>query len=262
MKKLLFLLLSVGIAFSACKKEKNESQDKDENAGASISNDHANNEKASTNVAGTQSELMGTYTGMFLPIDGQGQTNKITISINEMQSNGDALGHSIVAGNNRPFKGTYKKDGENYVFSVSEPGDDKYDGKFEFSIIPATKKMTGRWNPNDKKLKSKTYNLDRRDFKYDPKAGDSPYLSERVLSEEEVANSVKSELRLMRNEIYARHGYAFKMKDMRAQFENKDWYMPTNTDVRGMLTEIEKKNVDLIKRYEKYAAEYYDSFGR
>ena len=33
-------------------------------------------------------------------------------------------------------------------------------------------------------------------------------------------------------------------------------------DIRGRLTDIEKKNIALIKRYEKYAEVYGDEFGR
>jgi hypothetical protein len=52
------------------------------------------------------------------------------------------------------------------------------------------------------------------------------------------------------------------MKDIRGEFDHEDWYVPVSTDVRNDLTAIEKKNEALIKRYEKYAAEYYDDFGR
>ncbi|MBL7727175.1 MAG: hypothetical protein JNM68_14625, partial [Dinghuibacter sp.] len=46
------------------------------------------------------------------------------------------------------------------------------------------------------------------------------------------------------------------------RFENLDWYVPDNVDVKDLLTEIEKKNIRLIKRYEQYAEEYGDEFGR
>ena len=60
----------------------------------------------------------------------------------------------------------------------------------------------------------------------------------------------------MRNEIFARHGYCFKKKELRQQFETEDWYVPNTVDIKGFLTEIEKKNIALIKRYEKYAEDY------
>ena len=38
--------------------------------------------------------------------------------------------------------------------------------------------------------------------------------------------------------------------------------MPIALDVKTSLTQIESKNAELIKRYEKYEAQYYDRFGR
>jgi len=67
---------------------------------------------------------------------------------------------------------------------------------------------------------------------------------------------------MMRQEIFARHGYCFSKKEFRQRFENEDWYVPDTTDIRGRLTDIEKKNIALIKRYEKYAEEYGDEYGR
>lgn len=45
-------------------------------------------------------------------------------------------------------------------------------------------------------------------------------------------------------------------------FEAQDWYIPNNTDIRALLTPVEIKNIALIKRYEKYADDYGDDFGR
>ena len=71
-----------------------------------------------------------------------------------------------------------------------------------------------------------------------------------------------AELRIMRNEMYARHGYSFKLKDMQQYFDQQDWYMPVSTDVTGDLTKLEQKNEAMIKRYEDYTATHYDVFGR
>ena len=67
-------------------------------------------------------------------------SNKITISIDSL-SEKICYGHSIVAGNMRPFKGGYTKSDDN-TFSVKakEPGDDRYDGTFEFVINANSKK--------------------------------------------------------------------------------------------------------------------------
>lgn len=66
----------------------------------------------------------------------------------------------------------------------------------------------------------------------------------------------------MRNEIFARHGYCFNKKALRQQFETAEWYLPNAVDVTAQLTDIEKKNIVVIRRYEKYATEYGDDFGR
>ena len=62
--------------------------------------------------------------------------------------------------------------------------------------------------------------------------------------------------------LFARHGYCFKKKELRQQFENEDWYIPNTVDIKNYLTDIEKTNIALIKRYEKSADEYGDEYGR
>ena len=66
----------------------------------------------------------------------------------------------------------------------------------------------------------------------------------------------------MRNEIYARHGYAFKVREVQRFFDGQPWYMPVSLDVRKSLTSVELKNEKLIKQFEKYADESYDDYGR
>ena len=80
--------------------------------------------------------------------------------------------------------------------------------------------------------------------------GRYPQSSDRRLGRGDVANVNKSDLKVMRNEIFARHGYIFKSPDMRYHFQNEPWYSPKYDDVTSFLTEIEKENIDLIKRYE------------
>jgi hypothetical protein len=82
------------------------------------------------------------------------------------------------------------------------------------------------------------------------------------LTEEDVDNLVGEELEIMRNEIYARHGYSFRNKKMRSYFAEKDWYVPMGIDIREQLTEDEAKYIQLIKRFESYFDEYYDDYGR
>jgi hypothetical protein len=80
--------------------------------------------------------------------------------------------------------------------------------------------------------------------------GNYTIASEKVLSSDDLLNINKYELKIMRNEIFARHGYIFKTDDMRLYFENQAWYSPRYEYVTSFLTEIEKGNIELIKRYE------------
>ncbi len=60
----------------------------------------------------------------------------------------------------------------------------------------------------------------------------------------------RTELRLARNEIYARHGRMFDSEDLRVYFNQKSWYYPTieprNFNDKTMLTQIERTNIDTI----------------
>ncbi len=86
--------------------------------------------------------------------------------------------------------------------------------------------------------------------------------SKDLLEKDFVANLTKADIFILRNSIFARHGFAFRDKQLRIYFESFDWYMPVFGDVKDDLTEIEKQNIDLLLRYEKNATEYYDTFGR
>ncbi len=58
------------------------------------------------------------------------------------------------------------------------------------------------------------------------------------------------ELRIIRNEIFARHGYQFKSKELMGYFESKSWYKPQFNDVTKNLLELEKINIQQIKYVE------------
>lgn len=78
-----------------------------------------------------------------------------------------------------------------------------------------------------------------------------PTSSIEYLDKADVAFLTDEELRLARNEIYARHGYIFKDEELSAYFMAKDWYVPTTTEVTDAeLNEYEIANRDLIKEIE------------
>lgn len=72
------------------------------------------------------------------------------------------------------------------------------------------------------------------------------------LKEDVIPNLNKQGLRIARNLIFARHGYAFKSKDLKNLFSSFDWYEAKTSDSESIvLTEDEKTLVELIKNYEK-----------
>ncbi|MEL6657602.1 MAG: YARHG domain-containing protein [Bacteroidota bacterium] len=204
----------------------------------------------------TENKLLGYYTGDFGP-------NRITLILTELI--GTKLGgYSVCAGNYRPLYGDILvQEGGTYEVKIAEPGGDPYDGTFTFNVSTADGKLQGKWEPFRKAGNTpRSYQLTAKDFTYRDDVGLWPEASQRLLTEEEVWNHTSDDLRLMRNEIYARHGYSFKIKDMRYHFEAQDWYMPITTDIRETLTDIEAENIALIYQYETYYEEYYDDFGR
>ena len=80
--------------------------------------------------------------------------------------------------------------------------------------------------------------------------GKFPEGSERRLSEFDLSRLGSRDLKIMRNEIFARHGYIFKTADMINYFSGESWYRPLYHDVTHMLSSIEKANVNLIKSFE------------
>ena len=254
-------------------------------------------------------EKMGERKEMWLD-DGiyWNRNNKINISIDEIRDT-IVMGHSVVAGNDRPFKGTVEKivdqDAQSiiYAFQVKEPGDDPYDGVFSFKLLDG--KLMGTWEAfNNINIKYRKFNLEKKKFTYDPNIqledvriyvdwkketkkthfqeqdGDDVYewmreefatathkiyeinASNTLLTKEDVENLVRGDLTIIRNTIYARHGYSFKNQPLRVFFDAQSWYIPVHADIRDDFTEIELKNIKLLLNYEKNAAEYYDSFGR
>lgn len=80
------------------------------------------------------------------------------------------------------------------------------------------------------------------------KEGKYPFTAVRKVTYQDIANLSSKERRIMRNEIFARHGYIFNSQDLRDYFMAQDWYHPITKSVN--LSEVEKYNVEFIKRYE------------
>lgn len=199
--------------------------------------------------------MVGYYVGPF-------GDRKITVRLEKVIGS-TVEGYSVVGGNERAFSGWYKRLPSGDVEMVTrEPGDDPTDGVFTLELAAATPMLTGTWTPNNTTRTSVPLILSKRDFRYNPQAGQYSISSTKLLTAADVSNLTAAELRIMRNEMYARHGYSFKLSDMQQHFDKQDWYMPVSTDVTGQLTKLEQTNEALIKRYEQYTATHYDVFGR
>lgn len=223
--------------------------------GSSAGADNGNTDVKNNFIAESAQEMLGSFVGSF-------GDNKITMLITAVTAD-TVSGRTIVGGNDRPFEGSLKLENGVYHVTAKEPGDNKDDGVFDFTVRQGkADAVVGTWKANDPAKPRRSFSLERKQFVYRTDVGSYPEASQRVLRETDVENMVKEDLEIMRNEIFARHGYSFKKKNLRQRFEGMDWYIPNTIDVKDLLTEIEKKNVALIKRYEKYAEEFGDDYGR
>lgn len=82
-------------------------------------------------------------------------------------------------------------------------------------------------------------------------SGDFPFTALQPMTCGQIEHFTRKELRLMRNEIYARHGMRFRSADLQKHFEAKAWYTPTTDDVSEQLSEIERINIEMIRQIEK-----------
>jgi len=130
------------------------------------------------------------------------------------------------------------------------------DLKKEYSDSEIEKKKK-ELDEREKKLNNEEKNLNKNDNQSINKnqnynlPGKYPEASAKYLTSEDLKYLTKTELQIMRNEIFARHGYIFKTNpQMISYFNNQSWYTPRYNDVNYLLSEIEKSNLDLIKSYE------------
>lgn len=299
MKKII-LFISILLLIS-CKKEEKTNVSESELIVLKEQN-QTNKNKKSENI------LYGNWVGDFnSDVENNGEDehtfHKINLVIDNITDD-KVSGHTVVAGNLRPFEGIINIKNENHSeFEVKEPGDDNYDGEFKFDIQNDT--LLGVWTSFNKKIRitDRSYKLAKKEFLYDSSLmlkdqgyykdsytkkiykekmdendPESEYVEETfraatdiikkinasttILNEKQLKNLKKLELEIIENTIYARHGYSFKKKVSRQFFDVQDWYFPISIDVKKDLTEIEKNNIKMLQRFEKYAKDSYKSFGR
>ena len=72
----------------------------------------------------------------------------------------------------------------------------------------------------------------------------------RKISESELTNFNAWQLKVARNEIYARYGRPFVHKDLQCYFAKKSWYSEDSSAANPTLSSIESANVATIQAYE------------
>ncbi|WP_109851002.1 YARHG domain-containing protein [Aquimarina sp. AU58] len=82
--------------------------------------------------------------------------------------------------------------------------------------------------------------------------GQHPETSFVKLTDNDLLNYSKYDLKIMRNEIFARNGYIFKQRgEMDNFFSKKEWYNYIEKTDKPILNDIEKHNVSLILKLEQ-----------
>ena len=99
-------------------------------------------------------------------------------------------------------------------------------------------------NNNDSSVKVEKSEKPKR--KINLKCGEYPFTATRKVVFRDLIELDKEEYRIMRNEIFARHGHIFQDESLRTYFESQPWYEPSDEEVK--LSKIEQYNVNFIKK--------------
>jgi hypothetical protein len=84
--------------------------------------------------------------------------------------------------------------------------------------------------------------------------GQYPESSERLLIEKDVEHVTPWGLKVMMNEIYARHGYVFTDATLKKHFRKEKWYKGKERKMKNIkLTDTEVQNIAFIKQHQNKA---------
>lgn len=85
------------------------------------------------------------------------------------------------------------------------------------------------------------------------------WTSSRIALDDDLQGLTCTQLELIRNEIFARHGWVFQRADLQEYFHTQKWYKPmgssknqssVNRQIQAHLSIIEKKNIEIINEME------------
>jgi len=81
--------------------------------------------------------------------------------------------------------------------------------------------------------------------------GDMEHFEKRFVTDEMLKGLSLHELRLLRNEVYARRGRQFRTEWLSQYFYSQPWYDPREDYAEPELSDIERKNIETIVAYER-----------
>lgn len=90
-----------------------------------------------------------------------------------------------------------------------------------------------------------------RDASFYPEDFYFPDSDSKYLDEDDLKGFTEYECDITRNEIYARHGYAFQTEKFEDYFKQFSWYEEDPNYSESRLNKYEKKNASMILEYEK-----------
>lgn len=114
-------------------------------------------------------------------------------------------------------------------------------------------------NYDDSDLSEDDYDsdLDEDSDNYSDSSEENEYVlpdsANRKLKKSDLKGLSKEELRIARNEIYARHGRMFDDKNLQKYFDSQSWYegtVPASEFPEDVPSSVEKKNVAFIRQFE------------
>jgi type IV secretory pathway TraG/TraD family ATPase VirD4 len=107
------------------------------------------------------------------------------------------------------------------------------------------------WNPELNTIERANVALIERTEPADGSQGDFliPDSDRRILTLSDLRKLSKEDLRIARNEIFARRGRYFEAPDLKSRFERFSWYSPNTWNPK--LNSIEQANVALMDQVEK-----------
>jgi serine/threonine protein kinase len=79
-------------------------------------------------------------------------------------------------------------------------------------------------------------------------------LSDTLLAEEDLETLTPTQLRILRNVVYARYGRVFQAPELQLYFQTRPWYHPRADFDERMLTENDSANANFVKTYEERGA--------